>query len=402
MLWSTFLMALREVRRNLMRSILTMLGVVIGVGAVIALVTVGEGATQAVTSNIASMGQNLLMVMPSRQQRGGPTGTAGAPFTLEDVEALKKEVTGASLVAPTVSKSLIAVSGSTNWGCSVTGTTVDFFETRGYAVETGRLWSHSEETSGRGLCVLGTTTKEKLFGSGDPVGETIRVDKISCEVIGVLASKGANSFGSDADDLIVVPLRLFQTRVTGTRDVSMIYVSAAEDQSTNLVKTRIQQLLRDRRRIPIGQEDDFNVRDMAEVIQTASQVTGVLTGLLGAIAAVSLLVGGIGIMNIMLVSVTERTREIGIRLAIGALARDVLVQFLIEAIVLSTLGGIIGLVLGLAGAYFAARALSFPFVFLPEMVVTAFVFSAFVGVLFGFLPARKAARLNPIDALRHE
>ncbi len=403
MIWSTLIMSLREIRKNTMRSLLTMLGVVIGVGAVVALVTVGDGATASVTANISALGDNLLMVSPGGDRRGpGGPGAMGEPMRVEDAEAISREIAGATVVAPTASKQLLVVYGNKNWRTTVTGATPEYFTARAFAIDRGRVMTPSEVTSGRAVCVLGTTTATELFGSEDPLGTSIRLGKTSCLVIGVLKAKGGSGMGGDNDDLVVVPIRAFQRRIAGNQNVSMIYVSAGAGRATASVKQQIEALMRERRRLAAGDPNDFNVRDMQEIIAAVSSSTAMLTTLLGAIAAVSLLVGGIGIMNIMLVSVTERTREIGIRLAVGALGRDVLLQFLIEATMLSTMGGVLGVVLGLGGAYAATQGLGMPFIVSPEIVVLAFVFSAFVGVLFGFLPAQKAARLNPIEALRHE
>jgi putative ABC transport system permease protein len=405
MLWTTLLMALSEIRRNAMRSFLTMLGIVIGVGAVIALVTVGDGTTASVTASISAMGENLLTLSPGADRRRGP-GAPGAssatPFEEADVEAIRREISGLAAIAPSAGKSLLVVYGNTNWRTTVTGTTPDFLVARGYQIDKGRAFSEAESRGGRPLCVLGLTTVKELFGGGDPTGSSIRLGKVACEVIGVLASKGAGTMGGDADDLVLMPLRAFQQRIAGNRNISSIYLSVAQGRSTTAVKAQVEGLMRERRRIAAGAADDFNVRDVQEIIEAVSGTTKTLTALLGAIAAVSLLVGGIGIMNIMLVSVTERTREIGIRLAIGARGKDVLLQFLVEAVVLSTLGGALGVTFGLGGAYAATRALAVPFLVSPSIVVLAFVFSAAVGVVFGLLPARKAAQLNPIDALRHE
>ncbi|MFC1641201.1 ABC transporter permease [Myxococcota bacterium] len=401
MLWATVLMALREIRRNGMRSALTMLGVVIGVGAVIALVSIGRGATAKVTADIAKLGQNLLMVSPGAHVRGGAS-TAATPFTAADARAIAREISGIRAVAPTASGQQQVVYGNRNVRTSVIGSDSAFFEVRGYTIAQGRSFSQGEIQSGRPMCVLGQTTQETLFQSQDPLGASLRVGRVACQVIGVLAAKGQAGMGQDQDDLIVMPLRTFQRRIAGNQDVTMVFVSASSTHPTSVVAERIRSLMRQRRRLPSGVDDDFSVRDMAEIAEAVTATTTALTALLGAIAAVSLVVGGIGIMNIMLVSVTERTREIGIRLAIGAFASEVRMQFLLEAIVLSTLGGVIGIVLGLVGSYFAAQGLSLPFVVAPEIVTLAFLFSAAVGVLFGYLPARKAARLNPIEALRHE
>ena len=402
MIIATILMALREIRRNLMRSGLTMLGVVIGVGAVVALVGIGRGATASVTSSIASMGNNMLTVSPGADRHGPSRGGASTPFKAEDSKAIQESIKGLSAVAPTAGKGVMLVYGNKNWRSQVTGTNEEYIKVRNYSVEYGREMNAADVKAARNVCMLGATTKKELFGSQDAIGETVRVDKITCEIIGVLKAKGEGGMGQDQDDIVVMPMLAFQRRIAGNRDVSTIYVSVEEGRPTSLVKDQITALMRERRRTAKGAEDDFNVRDMQELMATMESATTALTALLGAIAAVSLLVGGIGIMNIMLVSVTERTREIGTRLAIGATASEVLMQFLVEAVMLSTLGGCIGVVCGVGGSALAARLLKIPFVVVPEIIMVAFVFSATIGVVFGFLPARKAANLNPIEALRHE
>jgi putative ABC transport system permease protein len=401
MFLQTVLMALREIRRNTLRSVLTMLGVVIGVGAVIALVSVGRGATQKVTEDIGKLGKNLLMVSAGARVKGGASSAAQA-LNMADMLAIKREISGVHAVSPGSSSNQQVIYGNKNAATSITGTDNNFFEVRGYSIDKGRQFTQGEAQSGVPVCVLGATVKTELFANQDPLGMQVRVGKVSCQIIGTLVSKGTAGLGQDQDDLILIPLATFQRRITGNNDISLILVSAEEGLDTSIVAESIRALLRQRRHRPLGSDDDFNVRDMAEIADTVTSTTTALTALLGAIAAVSLLVGGIGIMNIMLVSVTERTREIGIRLAIGAFAGEVMMQFLLEAIVLSTLGGVIGVIMGLIGSFFAARSLSLPFVIPPEIVLLAFAFSALVGVLFGYLPARKAAQLNPIEALRHE
>ncbi len=401
MLLGTLWMALSEIRRNAMRSFLTMLGIIIGVGSVIALVTIGDGTTASVKQSISSLGDNLLMVRPGAHRRG-PSRSAASSFEQADADAIRRDIAGAAAVAPSGSKQVLVVYGNQNWSTSVTGSTTDYFTVRGFELDQGRLMNAADVKGGRPVCVLGATVAKELFGSGEALDESIRVGKLSCRVIGVLESKGAGTMGMDNDDTIIMPLKTFQQRIVGNRDVSMIYVSVADDRSTSNVKLQIEALLRERRRIAPGADDDFNVRDVAEIIEMVSTTTAMLTALLAAIAGVSLLVGGIGIMNIMLVSVTERTREIGIRLAIGARGRDVLLQFLIEAVVLSTLGGLIGVGLGVLGGWAATNAMEVPLVVSPTIIAISFAFSAFIGVLFGFLPARKAANLDPLDALRHE
>ncbi|HYJ11712.1 MAG TPA: ABC transporter permease [Polyangiaceae bacterium] len=403
MIWATIIMALREIRRNGMRSLLTMLGVVIGVGAVIALVSVGRGATAKVTEDIAKLGKNLLTVNAGTFSRGGGgAGINAPPLRLDDANAIRREILGVEAVAAAAASSAQVVYGNSNQRTSVTGSDNSFFEVRGYNVDKGRLFSRAELQSGAATCVIGSTVRSNLFQSREPIGTTIRVGSVACQVVGLLASKGQAGMGQDQDDLVVMPMRAVQRRITGNDNIQTIFVAAAEGQGTGVVAERVRGLLRQRRHRGPGLDDDFMIRDMAEIAETVTGASTALTALLGAIAAVSLLVGGIGIMNIMLVSVTERTREIGIRLAIGAFGSEVMMQFLLEAIVLSTLGGVIGICLGLTGSYFAAEALQVPYVFAPDIVALAFVFSALVGVVFGYLPARKAAGLDPIEALRHE
>lgn len=403
MIWITLVMSLRELRRNTMRSILTMLGVIIGVSAVIALVTLGQGATTKVRNDVSSMGENLLTVMPGANKRGGPGsgGTSAPPFTMQDVAAIEREVKVVSAIAPASSKSALMVYGNKNHSTQIQGSTAAFFTVRGYKAAKGRILNEAEVLSGQPSCVIGATVEKQLFAPDDPLGQTMRVGKMTCKVVGVLVSKGQSSFGQDQDDLVIMPIKTLQKRLAGNNDVGTIYVTAASESATARAKSQVESLLRERRRTS-GADDNFRVMDSKELADTLSSVTGALTALLGAIAGVSLIVGGIGIMNIMLVSVTERTREIGIRLAIGARGQEVLLQFLVEAIVLSLLGGVIGVLLGLGGSWAGTRALGLPLVIQPQIVVIALGFSAFIGVIFGFLPARKAARLNPIDALRHE
>jgi putative ABC transport system permease protein len=401
MIWNTLLMALRELRRNKMRSVLTMLGIIIGVAAVIALVSIGQGATAQITGDIGKLGKNMLIVSQGADRRGGAMVLA-PPLEIADARAIEAELSAIEASAPSATTNGLVVYGNANWRTTITGSTTEYFFVRDYRVEAGRAFTASEQASGRAACVIGATVKKELFGPQDPLGALVRVGRVSCQVIGVLAAKGQSTVGSDQDDVVIMPLTAFQRRISGTKDVPVIFVSAKDGRSTTVVKTQIEGLLRQRRRIEPGGEDNFQVRDLKEFVDLARTTTGVLTALLGAIAAVSLVVGGIGIMNIMLVSVTERTREIGIRLAIGARGHEVLTQFLVEAIVLSTIGGTIGMAVGLLGSWGTTRALNFPFVVMPDVMAGAFVFSALVGVAFGFLPARKAARLNPIDALRHE
>jgi len=403
MIWQTILLALRAIHRNVLRSSLTILGIVIGVAAVITMVTLGDGATAQVTADISRLGSNMLQVRPGQGFHGpGGTRSTADMFEVDDAEAISREIFGLEAVAPTASRSQQAIYGNKNWSTSVMGTTNAYLQVRDWDLESGRQFTEGELRSGRTVCILGSTVRDELFGDQDPLGATIRLQRLSCQVIGVLKSKGQTGFGHDQDDIVMIPLRTLQRRIAGSNDVDALYVSAKEGISTNAIKEDIERLMRERRRIAPGEDDDFHVRDMQEIVSTLTSTTRVLTGLLGAVAAVSLLVGGIGIMNIMLVSVTERTREIGTRLAIGALEREVLMQFLIEAVVLSSFGGLFGIILGLLAAAAGAHVLGMPFVLNSGIVAIAVVFSAAVGVIFGYFPARKAARLDPIEALRHE
>jgi len=403
MLWNALLLALREIRRNVMRSFLTMLGIVIGVAAVIIMVTLGNGATVQVTQQIESMGSNLLHVRPGQRGRGpGGVRATADMFEVADAEAISREISGVVAAAPIASQATQAIYGNENWSTMVTGSTNAYQQVRDWSLKVGRQFTESELRSGKAVCILGSTVHTELFGGLNSLDATIRLEKLSCQVVGVLESKGQSSFGADQDDLILIPLRTLQRRIAGNKDINSIYVSAQEGVSTDKVKQNIERLMRERRRISSGEDNDFHVNDMEELVSMMTSTTRVLTELLGAVAAVSLLVGGIGIMNIMLVSVTERTREIGIRLAIGALEREVLLQFLVEAVVLSSLGGVIGIILALAGSVALADLLQIPFIFNPGIVATAFLFSAAVGVIFGYFPARRAAQLDPIEALRHE
>jgi putative ABC transport system permease protein len=401
MVWNAFGIALREIRRNLMRSALTILGIVIGVAAVIVMVSIGRGATIQVSDQIARLGTNLLMVRPG-QYFGFGQRVEAPKFELADAEAIARDVASVAAVAPSSSGRAVAIAGNRSWVTNVTGTDDRFLFVRDWGIDGGRMFADTELRTGKAVCVIGATVRKELFGRQNPVGAPLRLGTLSCQVIGVLSAKGETPMGTDQDDLVLTPLRTYWRRIAGNQDVDLIQVSARDGVPTEKVKRDLELLLRERRRVAPSEDDDFSVRDMKEIAQALTQTTEILTALLGAVAAVSLLVGGIGIMNIMLVSVTERTREIGIRLAIGALGREVMIQFLVEAAVLSSFGGAVGLLVALVASAGLASVLRVPFVFDPTMAVLAVLFSASVGVVFGFVPARAAARLDPIEALRHE
>ncbi len=401
MLVNTIFLALRSIRRNLMRSFLTILGIVIGVSAVITMVTLGNGATLAIQNQISGLGTNLLQVRPGQRMMAGG-GVAAPAFKDTDADLIAQQIGGILAVAPEARAAATAVVGGRNWTTSVIGSTNAWLQTGNWTVRSGRSFTEAELRAGAAVCVIGETVRRELFGSADAVGEQLRVKAFSCEVVGVLTSKGQGAFGNDQDDTVLVPLRTLQRRVTGNTRVNTLLVSMQDGSDPERVKASLTQMLRELRKLADSDEDNFNVLDTKQLADTLSGTTRVLTMLLGAVAAVSLLVGGIGIMNIMLVSVTERTREIGLRLAIGALEREVLLQFLIEAVVLAALGGLIGIALATVASVGLSSLMGVPYMFNPGVNLMSFVFSAGIGVLFGYFPARRAARMDPIDALRHE
>ena len=398
---NAFILALRQIWRNPMRSLLTVLGIVIGVAAVITMVTVGNGATQAVREQIESLGSNQLMIRPG--QRMGPGGSAGAPsFKLEDVEAIANQIAGVKAVAPQRQQSMTVVAQGRNWSTQVIGSSNQYFILDNRQIRQGRYFEPQEEQSGAAVCVIGTTIEKEIFGSSNAVGQMLRTGQFSCRVVGVLESKGQAAIGGDQDDLVVMPIQTFQRRVSGNTRVSAILVSVDSQIDRALVTESIRLLMRERRSLSDADDDNFMILDTEEIARRVSSTTEIMTMLLGAVAAVSLVVGGIGIMNIMLVSVTERTREIGVRLAIGALEREVLMQFLIEAVVLGAMGGVLGVAIAFIGSFALAAAMGVPFIFDPSINMIAFLFAALTGVIFGYFPARRAAQLDPIEAVRHE
>jgi len=401
MFTETIKLALRAITRNLLRSFLTVLGVVIGVAAVIAMVTIGNGTTAQVTSEISKLGTNLLFVRPGQFGPGRASADA-KKFSERDVEAIRDQISGLRAVAGVNQSSQTVIFGGESRATTIIGTVGDYLVAQDWTLATGRTFLASEERGGQAVCLIGETVRSKLFGSTPALEQTIRVDNVACQIIGTLSKKGQSGMGNDQDDVVMMPLKVFQRRIGGSQDVSSIMLSAENGVSTSKVQASVELLLRERRKIVAGRDDDFSVNDMTQMAATLTGTTTLMTGLLGAVAAVSLLVGGIGIMNIMLVSVTERTREIGIRLAIGAVESQVLMQFLVEAVTLSVFGGVVGIALGLTIAYTAVTLMSVPFVASPSIVLLAFAFSAIIGMVFGYFPARRAAQLNPIDALRHE
>ena len=404
MFWESIIIALDGLRANKMRSILTMLGIIIGVGAVIAMVSIGMGVREKVQKSIAGLGSNLLIVMPGATAPSGVRVAAGSNTTMtyKDAQAIAREISGVSMVAPMVQRQYQAVYAGKNWITSMQGTTPDFLEVRNFELADGNFITQRDLDTRDRVAVLGSTVVENLFGEMSPIGQTIRINKSTFRVIGVLAPKGQSAGGQDQDDLIIVPLTTAQERMLGITHVQSISVQAESQEVLDQVQQDISMLLRVRHRLQPGMPDDFSVRNLAAVMATAEETTGTITLLLGNTAAISLLVGGIGIMNIMLVSVTERTREIGVRKALGATFANILLQFLIEAIVIGVTGGMIGIAMGLGSSYIISSVFGWATVVSVGTIFLAFGFSVAIGLFFGLYPARKAALLDPIDALRYE
>jgi putative ABC transport system permease protein len=397
--------AMRALARNKMRSSLTMLGIIIGVGAVIAMVSVGQGAQQQAQQQIAAMGSNMLFVGSGTVTRGGMRMGWGATKTLiyDDMVAIMRECPAVSAAAPGSQSSAQVVFGNDNWATQLSGTEPQYFSIRTWAFQEGTSFSQDDVDTAANVAVIGETVRKNLFGATDPIGQTVRINNLPFKVVGLLVPKGTSAaMGNDQDDIIIVPISTLQKKITGQPWLRWIVVSAVSREASYTAQQQITSLLRDRHRIRPGQDDDFMVRNLADMADLADQQSQLFTVLLASIASISLLVGGIGIMNIMLVSVTERTREIGIRMAIGATEVDVQQQFLIEAVVLSLVGGAIGIAFGLAASYVITQTLQWPVLVSPAAILAAVIFSMAVGIFFGFYPARKAARLDPIEALRYE
>ena len=403
----SLLIAVRALRVNKMRALLTMLGIIIGIAAVIAMVAIGAGASKMISDQISSIGSNLFLVIPGSMTSGGMRSGTGSAQTLtyDDAKAIKAECPSVAEVAPIVRGSGQVVYGNQNWSTVLNGVTPEMVVVRDWSLASGRNISQSDVDGATKNCLLGQTVADNLFGATDPVGKVVRIKKIPFMVIGLLERKGQTPNGQDQDDVIYLPLRTAQRKLLGSQFPNVVGAMMIQAKGADVLKKaedEVTSLLNQRHRMGPSREVDYSIRNLSEILAVAEQSSKVMSLLLGAVASISLIVGGIGIMNIMLVSVTERTREIGIRIAIGAKKRDILLQFLTEAVLLTTCGGIIGMLLGVAGARLVATLVGWPTLVSPETIVIAFAFSAAVGVFFGFYPARKAASLNPIEALRYE
>ncbi len=398
MLGTTILLALREIRRHILRSILTTLGIIIGVAAVVTMVTVGNGVTASVQEEISSLGASNFIIFPVRTTRG-----TVRPFDEADVRAVAQQIAGVEIAAGQVSASATAFYNGQDWDTRVQGVTNALLEAQSVKIEEGRLFTRDEEESGKNVCLIGLKVREAIFPPGSsPLGARLRLGDVSCQVIGLIEERGQGGNGSDDDDAVYLPLKNVQRRFRGNDNLDFFVVKYDPAYAASTIQDSLVDLLRERRLLQGAEPNDFNVIDTAQVNQALGAVTGALTAMVAVIASISLLVGGIGIMNIMLVSVTERTREIGIRLAIGALAREVRLQFLTEAVVLCALGGLVGIALGFGASIGLAALIEVPFVFDPMINLISFVFAAGMGIVFGYYPASRASQLDPIDALRHE
>ncbi len=389
---------------NKMRTILTMLGIIIGVGAVIVMVSIGMGVRQNITNSIASLGSNMLIVTPGSANKGGVRSAAGSSqkLKLDDAEAIKKKIKNIDYVSPTVNSSYQIVYGNENWNSSVYGVTPEYLKIRSLSVTSGSFITASDINSRNRVAVIGSTVASNLFDTTNPVGKNIRIGNQPFRVIGVLESKGQSSMGNDQDDVVIIPLTTAQERLMGITYIRSINIQVSDSSKMDLVQEQVESLLRQRHRIRTGQDDDFTVRNLTSLLETVNTTTTMLTLFLGSIAAISLLVGGLGIMNIMMVSVTERTREIGIRKALGATFKDIMLQFLIEAVIIGVVGGVLGILFGVESALLVSKVSTFTTYITVFPIVISFSFSVGIGLFFGLYPARKAARLDPIEALRYE
>ena len=398
MFGTTLLLALREIRRHILRSFLTTLGIIIGVAAVITMVTLGRGVTQDIEEQISSLGSNVFFVFPIQTDRGQIR-----PFDKRDVVAVREQIAGVNFVAGQVERNVTAIYNGQDWRTKVEGVDNEFLDARGIRLDEGRRFNEAEEHSGANVCIIGPTVRKEMFlASMSPVGERMRLDNVSCQVIGVFASRGSVGGSGDDDNAVFMPLTNVQRRFTGDDKIGHMVVAYDSSYSSAALTRSLVNLMRERRVLLEGQANDFDIVDTAQINETVAATVGTMTIMVAAIAAISLIVGGVGIMNIMLVSVTERTREIGIRLAIGALAREVRMQFLTEAVVLCCFGGLVGILVGFALSFGLSSALGVPYVFDPFINVLSFVISALIGIVFGYFPARRASQLDPIEALRHE
>ncbi|WP_337846686.1 ABC transporter permease [Sphingomonas sp.] len=402
MLGTTFTLAIRSILRHKLRSFLTTLGIIIGVAAVVAMVTLGNATTAAVQQQIASLGTNILQVRPGQGFGRGGGGPRPPDFEEQDVEAIREQIAGVKAVAAQAQATGTAIYNGANWSTTINGTGNAYFDVQPWPLTGGRTFSPAEEAAGKAVCIIGNTVRRNLFRDGEAIGRRIRINDVSCDVIGTLSTRGQAGFGGDQDDVVLMPIKTVQRRFTGNRDIRLMLVGVDSAYDTATVQASLSDLLRERRGIDPGEQDNFNIFDTAQISATLTGTTQLLTSIVATVAAISLIVGGIGIMNIMLVSVTERTREIGIRLAIGAVAREVLMQFLVEAIVLSMLGGVIGLAVAQIVIAILTPLIQVPWTFDLQINIIAFAIAAGIGVVFGYFPARRAAGLNPIDALRHE
>jgi putative ABC transport system permease protein len=401
---ATFKIAFRALRRNKLRSVLTALGIIIGVGAVIAMVGIGNGAKAQVEAQIASLGENVILIFSgSTTSSGIRTGWGGAgTLKIEDADAIRREVPGIVNVSEEVVSNSQIASGNQNWFTRIYGESAEYLDIRQWALSDGAPFTDQDVRSANKVCVIGATTASQIFGSSDAVGQALRIKNVPFTVTGVLTRKGLSTQGVDQDDVVIMPFTTAMKRVAGGTTLRNINVQVGDAKDLALAQQQIIDLLRQRHNIRAGRDDDFTVRNQQEIADAQTAATDVMTGLLAAIAGVSLIVGGIGIMNIMLVSVTERTREIGTRMAVGAHGRDILTQFLIEAVSLSSIGGLIGIIVGVVGSKTISAVKHWPSLISPSSIIVAFLFSAAVGIFFGFYPARKAAQLDPIEALRYE